>query len=82
MTEPEDIARYINMIQSTTLSKTLRYICDDHVKSRMYHFFLQNKDLFTKRDFKHWAVSIYNFKQYRNGDVFKALEQGFVEKFL
>ena len=61
-TEPEDIVRYINMIQSITLSKTLRYICDDQVKSRMYHFFLQNKDLLTKRDFKHWALSIYNFK--------------------
>jgi hypothetical protein len=48
----------------------------------MYTFFLQNKDIFGKREFRQWASCIYNFKLYRNHDMYKPLEQGFVEKFL
>jgi hypothetical protein len=48
----------------------------------MYVFFLENKQKFSKRQFKQWACTIYNFKLYQNSDLYKSLEAGFVEKFL
>ena len=48
----------------------------------MYLFFLTNSPLFSRSTFKHWASSLYNFRQYRNSEVYRALDTAFTEKFL
>lgn len=79
---PQEVTMYTSMIFSLSQSKTLRYISDEQVKSRIYTFFLQNKDLFGKKEFRQWASSIYKFKLYHKTDLHKSLEQGVVEKLL
>lgn len=41
-----------------------------------------NKHLFGKKEFKVWASSLYTIRQYRNMDIYKKVEESFVEKFL
>jgi hypothetical protein len=78
----EDLKSYIKIMTNINTSKQLRFICDDQVKSKMYLFFLQNKDNLSVKDFKNWAMCILSLKLYKNSDIYRTVEQGFVDKFL
>lgn len=38
--------------------------------------------MFGKKEFKIWASCLYTIKQYRNIEIYKQVEEAFVEKFL